>query len=482
MKKAKVILINPPLSAAEQSGGGSLEIVANILPPLGMAYLGAVLEKDNFDVKLIDSPVLNLTCSSLMDILKKENPDITGITSTTLSFKSAVNVAESIKKLWKDKIVIIGGPETTAEPREVMKNECFDIGVYGEGEMTLLELCNELCEKGREWKADDLKKIKGVLLRVGGKIVFTGLRQYIQNLDELPFPAMHLLPPPEKYSPTPATYKKLPLVPIITSRGCPNQCTFCDRSVFGNVFRVHSAKRVVDEIEHLVNKYGVKEIRFWDDTLTINKKRVMEICRLLKERKLDIAWTCFTRVNVVDEELLNAMKDAGCWQVSYGLESGSQKILDSMKKGITVEQSRNAVMLTKKAGLNMRAFFVMGTPDETQETLEETINFAKSLPIDVVNFYAMTPYPGSEIYRYAVRNDMLIHKDYNFYHEMIDFKTSKLPFVPKALTEEQLKKAIVRAHKQFYLRPSYIFSQLLSIRSLEDVKRYWRGFRAIVSL
>jgi len=474
MEKLKVVLIEPPLPIEKEAG--SLKEVANILPSLNLGYLAAVLEKNGFNVEIIDARVLNLNNVQLLERLKQDKPNLIGITSTVLTINTVIELCKSIKKELKGSLVVIGGPHISSTPKETMKFGCFDIGVIGEGEYTLLEIVQQL-SIGKL----DLKKIRGICYIKNKKLIFNEARDYIKDLDELPFPARHLYPPLSEYHPVPASYKKLPLAHMFTSRGCPHQCTFCDRTTFGKRFRARSPKNVVDEIEECLTKYHAKEIKFFDDAFTVDKKRTTEICNEIIKRGLKFPWSCLTRVDNVSLELLEKMKEAGCWQVSYGLESGSQRILDLMKKGITIEQSRNAVNWAKKAKLNVRAFFILGFPGETLETINETIRFAKELRIDVASFYTITPYPGNEMFQMIKDEGKLRHMNYDDYVPLIDINSTKLAYVPDGITEEQLKRSVSRAYKEFFLRPSYIFRQIFSIRSLEDIKRYWKGFKAIIS-
>lgn len=482
MKNIKTVLINPPLSAHEQAGG--LEEVENVMQPLGIGYIAAVLEKNNFDVKIIDCRVSKIDFIKLLEILKRLNPDVIGMTATVLDIQKSIKFAEILKKEFPDAILVLGGPHLTSAPLKTMEQSVFDIGVIAEGEYTMLDLVKALSElNSNKLTQEKLKKIKGIVFRnKDNKIEFSEQRPYIHNLDELPFPARHLYPPLSKYRPVPASYIKLPLGHIMTSRGCPNQCIFCDRKIFGNKFRARSPKNVVDELEQIIKVYKAKEVKFFDDTFTLDKKRVYEIFEEIKRRNLRFPWSCLTRVNCVDYPLLKAMKKAGCWQVAFGLESGDQRMLDMMKKGTTVEQNRNAVLWAKKAGLNIRAFFVMGMPGETPESFRKTVRFAKSLPIDVVTFYSTTLYPGNELYDIVKKEGKILHEDYSQYNPLLDVNNSRLAYVPEAFTENQLKNMISRAYKQFYFRPKYIFNQALSIRSWSDISRYWKGFRAVLHL
>jgi len=482
MKNLKIVLVSPPLTAEEQAG--SLKEVANILPPLGIGYIAAVLEKNDFPVKIIDCRPLDITVEQLIEELKNEKPHIIGITATVLEANRAIEISKILKKELPNTLLVIGGPHFTSMPVETLKDSAFDIGVYAEGEITFLELANTIEEaKNKKIKSLNLAEIKGLYYKnKERRIFFTGMREYIQDLDSLPFPARHLYPPLNKYHPVPASYIKFPLGHLMSSRGCPNQCIFCDRKVFGNKYRARDSKKVVDEIEELIKVYGAKEIKFFDDTFTLNPNRVIEICNEMEKRNIKVPWSCLTRANTVSEELFRKMKKAGCWQVAFGLESGDQRMLNIMKKGITVEQNELAVKWAKKAGLNVRAFFVIGMPGETMESIERTIKFAKRLPLDVVTFYSLTLYPGNELYEIVKKEGKIIHCDFSQYTPIIDVEKTKLAYVPEGLTEEQIRKAVSRAHKEFYLRPSYLARQVISIRSLSDIKRYWQGFKVVIGM
>lgn len=269
---------------------------------------------------------------------------------------------------------------------------------------------------------------------------------------------------------------------MITSRGCPYQCIFCDRTVFGNRFRARSAESVVDEVEDLISVYGAREIKFFDDIPTMREDRMLEICDEMMDRGIRVPWSCTTRVDCVSKALLRRMKEAGCWQIVFGLESGSQKILDIVKKGTTLEQNRQAVAWAKEAGMNVRAFFVLGMPGETLETIDQTVQFAIDLEVDVPTFYVLALYPGNELYKIAQQEGKVLHHDFAQYTSIIDVHETRLSYVPEGMTEQELRNAIAAAYKKCYLRPKYILRQFLSIRGWEDVLRYWRGLKTITSM
>ena len=476
MRALKIVLVNPPLTAKEQAG--SLKDIANIIMPLGIGYIGAVLKKNNYDVEIIDCVPLRMTKERLTEILINKKADVIAFTATIVSINRAIETAEYLKeKIGKETKLVIGGPQFTSLPERTMQESKFDFGIFGEGEYTMLELA-KMIKSGKK----NYKKIKSLVWRKNGKVMINPRRGLIQNLDELPFPARELFPGMEYYHPMPGGYKRLPFSHMVTSRGCPYRCTFCDRSVYGERFRARTAGNVADEIEYLVKKYKIKEIKFYDDLFTKDKERVMQICNEIIKRKLDISWSCSSRVNTVDFEMLKKMRQAGCWQIDYGLESGNQEVLNKMKKGITLEQSEKAIRMTKKAGMKTRAYIIIGMPGETKKSIDDTINFVKKLPLDVAIFYSVVIYPGNELYEIIKKEGKLKHEDFSQYSSLIDVDNAKLHYVPDGLTEDYIKKSIARAHKEFYLRISYILRQLLSIRSMWDIKRYWLGFKTIIKM
>jgi anaerobic magnesium-protoporphyrin IX monomethyl ester cyclase len=471
----KIMLCNMPLT--EEESAGSLASVEVILPPLGIGYIAAVLEKNNFDVKIIDCRPLHISVKQLIKIFIEQQPDIIGISATVLDITTAAEISKILKKELPEALLVIGGPHVTGLPENTLKNAAFDIGVIGEGELTMLEIA----EQKRSGKLD-VQNMRGIVYKENGAIKINAPREVIQDLDSLPFPARHLYPSLSDYKPLFGSYLKKPVAHLFTSRGCPYKCTFCDRSIFGNKFRAMSPKKVVDEMEELITVHGAKELQFYDDTFTLDKKRVYEIFDEMKRRNLKFPWSCLTRVNHVDKDILKAMRKAGCWRIMFGIESGDQRILKAMKKGTTLEQGENAVRWAKEAGLHVRASFIMGHPGETLESMNNTIKFSKKLSFDTVNFYAIVLHPGNELYDLAKKEGTIFHEDYSQYTPAIDIYKTKLAYVPEGITEIQLKQTISRAYREFYIRPSYILRQLLSIRSFADIINYAKGFFIIFKM
>jgi radical SAM superfamily enzyme YgiQ (UPF0313 family) len=470
----KILLIDPPYGF-EESGGRkkSFRGVLNKVSSLGLAYLAAMAEKAGHNVKIVDC-TLGLNYKELVKIAEGFRPTIIGCTATTPTFRNALYIASILRKTLPEAIFVCGGAHPTASPADAMEAEVFDYLVLGEGEETLIELTSYLENK----TSPSLEDIKGIAFKRDGRLIITPSRPRIDDLDSIPFPARDLLPSLNVYHPTPASYRKLPLAVIMTSRGCPSRCTFCDRAVFGEKFRRRSVSNVMAEVEEIIFKYGAREIRFFDDTFTLDTAFVEGICKGMKKLKLRVPWTCLTRVTAVNFDMLKMMHNSGCWQVLFGLESGDEAILRHLSKNNTVEQNRQAVLWAKKAGMNVRADFLVGSPWETKESFRKTVEFAKGLPLDFAHFNKFVPYPGTEIYRDLIAKGYKINFDRGaFINNHCDFV-----YVPEGLTKENYAKLLDTAYKQFYLRPSYIIYRLLSLRTFSEFIGHLKGFSSILFL
>ena len=329
--------------------------------------------------------------------------------------------------------------------------------VTGEGEHSFLEL---LFGKNPE-------TIQGLGFKKNGKIIVNPTRETISDIDVFPFLPYDLLLM-DKYYPALGSYQRTPSFGMITSRGCPGRCTYCKGSLLGERIRFKSAEKIFKEIVFLQDNYGIRDITFYDDTFTSNKQRVRDFCNLILKNKLDLTWCCFSRVDTVDFDLLKEMKKAGCYQVLYGVESADPQILANIKKRITLEKVEETVANTKKAGIEVRLSFMFGNPGETEETIKKTIQYAISLDPDLVSFNITTPYPGTEMFKWAKENNYLIHEDwskYNFAKPVMNLPT---------ITSEKVLEYYKKAHRQFYFRPTYILKRLMKIRSVEDFKRNFK--------
>ncbi len=470
----KVMLVNPPFDEALAVGGTkSMKYVLNTIAPLGLAYLAAAARDAGHDVSLIDCS-LGMNLKELCARAAELRPDVIGVTCTTPSWLAARDAAQALREAAPDARLVIGGAHVTAAPIETMQRGVFDVGVIGEGEETFLELL-------AAWDSDrnaDLSNIAGIALPGEGEPFLTPRRDMIEDLDAIPFPARDLLPPLSDYHPTPASYQRLPLGVLMTSRGCPARCTFCDRAIFGSSFRARSVDNVMGEVEELIEKHGAREIRFFDDTFTLRQKRAFEICERMARLPRRVPWTCLTRVTSVTPELLKAMREAGCWQVLYGLESGNDCILKALKKGTTVEQNRQAVRWAQEAGLGVRGDFIVGTPTETEETFENTVRFALEMNLDYAHFNKFVPFPGTELYEELVAQGY----EFDFERACSILDHSALLYVPPAFTPERYREVLDDAFRRFYLRPSYMLRRLTQIRTWDMAVGQFKGFLALVGV
>lgn len=476
-----LMLIYAPVTVEERYARGVGKKIGGDLPPLGIASLAAFVREKGYTVAAIDAPGLNLSVDDIVRRVEQSHPYIVGFSSLTVNYYRALTCAQQIRRLFPDTLILLGGHHSTITPHEtVQADTCFDIAVIGEGELTLLEIMDKYKAAGycRAAFLKDFSLLGGIngiaFLGTDGHVVTTRPREAIANLDILPFPARDLLPL-NNYIPLPNQYLRLPVVNMTAIRGCPFNCSFCsNNAVFGRKIRAKSPARTVDEIEHVMQVYGAREISFWDDTMTVNRNWMMGFCDEIIRRNLDITWTGYARVDTVSPDLLRKMKAAGCWNLFYGFEAGDQQLLDIIKKGITLEHSRNANRWTKEAGIEVRGSFMIALPGETPELAQKTIRFAKELNPDYAQFSITTPYPGTELWHIADRYGTL-DKDYRHYHGWTPV------FVPYGYqNKEQILAIEKKAMREFYLRPAFIWNSLRKIRTWEDVKRYLKGLRFLL--
>lgn len=435
--RTRVTLVNPPYPRGSHQHPP--------FTPLGLGYLAAVLEKNGYEIDVIDCQVLKCSYEEFRNkISKSRQPDIVGITSTTLTYKSALQIAKIAKEVWPECLTLLGGSHVTFWDKQALE-ECpyLDIIARKEGEVTMLELA-ERVEKG-----GDFSDVLGITMRKDGKIIKNKDRPYIENLDDLPFPAHHLWPMELLLKHGSVIF------PLMTSRGCVYWCDFCSTvRMFGRHYRMRSPKNVVDEIEYLQRTFGAHQFTFYDDAFTVDQDRAAKICNEITKRKLKVEWDCETRVDMVTKDLLRTMKEAGCFAIWFGVESGSQPVLDAMRKGITPAQTIKAFKWAKEVGLMTVAGVVLGFPGETKETIWETVKFIERIKPGDVGYYIATPYPGTPLYEQVVREGRLKIHDFN------RFDTATPVFDLGTMTGEELKELRERAFQRFYLRPGYFFSML----------------------
>ncbi len=432
----------------------------NVVPSPSLLYLAPFLEEDGHEVVYLEG----LFCSleKVLEKLEELRPDMIGMTLLSVDWENGRGMIDEIKDRFPGSVVVAGGIHPTLWKRRCLEEAGgIDYIVYGEGEITLRELARTL-EKGT-----DPAEVRGLAFRRDGEIVVTPPRPQVEDIDSLPFPA-HGLVDIDRYLPSPTFYRSLPHANIIGARGCPYQCIFCHTDPH---VRMRSAANIADEIEELYREHGVRDIAFWDDTFTLSEKRAFAFCEEMIRRDIHVDWAVNARVDRISRPLLEKMKEAGCWRVLYGVESGVQKNLDTLRKGTTLKQIREAVSMTSEAGIEAYGTFMFGIPGETFEEGLQTIEFALSLDLDYAVFVNLTPLPGTEVYRRLMEGEI---KPAKFTKNRFNFKN--VSFVPAGMTEEQIRYLIQTGHRRFYLRPGLIWKKIRSIRTPLDLWKYVKGF------
>jgi len=438
----------------------------NYWEPLGTLYVGAALLQAGHEVKFLNGAFL-----SHAEILREVwayDPRFVGLYATTFGWKKAVRTARDIKTRLPGTFVAAGGPYPIAmQERCLHESPGIDAVVTGEAEVALVELLERL-ERGQ-----DLLGLAGVVFRKGGTVIKNPPRNFITDLDAIPFPARHLMGEVNHYIPSPATYRRAPVAVMMTSRGCSRKCIFCfqtDKTRESGI-RYRSVGNVLKEIEQCLSE-GYREIKFIDETLAADYDRAMDLVRKIKARRLDFTWFASACVNQVDGPLLQAFKDAGCWAILMGAESGVQKNLNTLRKGIRLDEIRTAVRSAKKAGLKVFTPFLFGIPGETFEEGLQTIEFACELDPHVANFHALTPFPGTELFDNIERYGTLSE-------DLSDYTYQGAAFTPYSMSREEIGRLRQLAFKRFYSRPRFLLRRLAGMRSLQDWRAAMQGIRSL---
>lgn len=407
--------------------------------PISLAYLSAYLEKKRIGNDILDLRIERRPKRALQEWIHAKKPLAVGITSSTAGIKNAAILASQVKSIDQQIVTIIGEWHASALPGETLKTyPQFDYLVHGEGELVLANLVT--CLEG----GDSPQELRGLAFRANGAVKVNPHEELIASLDEIPFPARHKVPV-TRYRPKPATrnYLRLPSTGILVGRGCPYRCLFCYKGVWGTRIRFRSPENVLEELKMCVDRFGIRDFRFYDDTITFPRWDLGRLCEAIIDLKLNISWNCWSRVNDVDEEKLQLMKEAGCYHIKFGIEFGTEKALMLARKGASLEQARRAVALAKKVGLECKGSFIFGIPGKTMEDCRETIDFALDVSPHFATFYAFDPIPGSPFYQRIARGE-------------IDPKRDMLPrHVSQNLANE--------AYRAFYFRPAFILQRLKSL-------------------
>lgn len=458
MEKKRLLLIQPNYRSVYSYAGSST--ATPIYPPLGLAYIASVVRKEGFPVKIIEANANNLTHEEIKKEILDFNPDFVAMSASS----SMMDEVERLANLCPENVkIILGGIHASSMPDQVLVDYLrIDLVVRREGEETIVEILNE----------KPYEQIDGISYRKNGKIIHNKDSVFIDDLDSLTFPARDLLPMHKYFSFEARAY---PIDYIVSGRGCPYRCTFCaDFITSGRKLRIRSAENIVAEVEHLVNEFGVKEIDFQDDNFTFYADRIFEFCDLMIKKGLNkkVIWKVANgvRCDKVTLPMLKKMKKAGCYMLSLGIESGNQEILNKMKKAEKLEDIRNAARWCKKAGIETRGLFIFGNLGENRKTMEDTITFAKSLPLDTATFHVCIPMPKTEYWEIIQKEGKFLDVGWKGYTAY-----SSGAFIHGNVTPGLMSKMQKKAYREFYIRPSFIMKRFFRIRSFKDVKLIVKG-------
>ncbi len=438
----KVLFVNPPQTASKY------KFMGVIAPPLGIAYMAGVLQENNIDVEILDASAEDMSFKDVKKELNKRKPDLVALSALTPTIGKALETAHVAKKTLPNSIVVMGGYHPTFNYLETLEDENVDIVIRGEGEYIMLNLVRALENHS------DLHDVKGIVFedKNSKEVVITPEAPLIENLDELPFPALNLLPL-EKYR---LLDMDTHMATMITTRGCPMQCSFCSSAAMhGRKIRERSVKNIADEIEHLKTNYNIDTIAFMDDTFTLKKRKVIAICDEILKRNIKIMWGCTSRVDTLDEKVLKKMKEAGCITIFIGVESADQQQLDNMCKNTTIAKIENAFKIAHKLKIRTIASVALGMPGDTKEIMNKTIKFVHKLKPDYAIYSLATPYPGTRFYKESFEKNLIKIKDWSKYTLI----TPILETVDCSLKD--MRKIQAKAFMKFYLRPHYIIKQFL---------------------
>lgn len=460
---AKVLLLSP----AYIDIYGSLKNAAGRYFPLGLGYIASYLIKyGGHEVRLYETEAQGLTVSSIERIIKEFKPDVVGLTCSTANFTRAIELAKLCRKICTAKIVI-GGVHVSAIPDFVMSEncDCLDCLVVGEGEKTMLEIVDAY------QRNSGLESIKGIVYKKQDKIIRNEIRPFMEDLDGIPFPARHLIPQhlffPNMHN---ARYRKC--FTILTSRGCPFNCSFCAaRIVSGTKYRMHSAEYVLDEMQILKKDYGARQLLITDDTFTVNHPRLEKICKGMIDKKLDLKWFCFAHVNTVNREILSLMKKAGCYNIGFGLESSNEEILKRMGKPISPAKSKETIKIANQLGFKTQTFYIVGSPGETRTQMLDTIKFSREVSSTLVFYNMLVPFPGTKDFKYFFSSVSL--KDINW--EKFVAIGEDCVLKNSEISAREIEKLISKANMLYYANPRRFLNLLFHIRTFYEFINYFKG-------
>lgn len=467
----RVLIINPPWEGKGYGTRSQNRIIKQrgdkyLQYPLFLAYSAAQLKADGHEVFFIDSVIHEISQKETDKEITKINPDVIFMETTTPSIEYDYKSINHMKNV-SGAVMIAAGPHVTYFSEESLERcSGLDIIIKREFDTKIANVLENF---------SDLSAVKGIAFRNKNEILDTGEGRLCDDLDSLPFPDRDNVPYDWYLE---AWYSRKPFINIMTSRGCPYQCTFClwPNAMYGHKQRMRSIDNVIDELKYVIDRYGVKEINIDDDTFTTNKERVIEFCHRLRDHNIKLIWTCNGRVDHIDGEMLKEMKASGCKLIRYGIESGSPEVLKKIRKGITVDQVERAIILTKRNGIQTLGGFMFGFPWDSRETIQETINLAKRISPDMVQFSIPMPYPGTELYEQVKDMNLIIAEEWNEW----DMTCGPVAQI-EDINRQELTSILSAVYKEFYFRPRYVFQTMRNIKNYNEMKRVLRSFRSLLS-
>ena len=484
----KILLINPPDDLQTLLGEGAKLITP--FEPLGLLYVAAVAQEEGYDVSVIDAYIERVGVEDLKKRINQLRPNVVGLSSFTSNGGIVYEIGKWLKDQLPEVLVVLGNVHAEVYAEQYLRNRCCDIVVHGEGEFSFLEILRTL-EKGK----NDYSHVPSVSFLKNGNFITTHGRGFVENLSELPLPARDLVDQ-SRYnvlpvSNLPYSRKKKNSVGkhMFTSRGCPYRCKFCVVH-HSRKQRKNGVDRVVDEMQMLVERYGTDYIFIMDSLFISSKKRILDICAEIRNRKLNFKWGCEAHVNFIDEELVKAMESAGCFDMAFGIESGVQRLLDNVQKGIKLGKVEEAIKTVKRhTEIKISGLFILGLPGETYQDSLQTIRFAKNLPLDMAQFSNLVPYPGSPLFEeFSARgeidtgireNGSLDPSVWLRYSAYISYTDNDPIWVTPDLTPDLLKKLQKKALRNFYFRPRQFYYQMKRLRLAEmgsTIKLFFHTF------
>jgi len=455
------MLLVHPLGYPQAQAGLDISRIANIMPPLGLASIAAYLEKRGIPTTIVDCYAKPDAERVIRDLLRQGNPGFIGFSATTSSFLDGVRLARMAKEVLPRIKVVFGGHHVSALKEKILRDfPVIDFTVVGEGEETLSELL--------EHDGEDPARVRGLTYRDrSGEAHFTGYRTPGLDLDTLPFPAYEKLDGyPHAYRLPIFNYPRTPNTSCIASRGCPYACTYCDRSVFLRTFRYNSAAYLYEHLRYLRERFGLRHINFYDDQFTFNRKRIEDFAERMIDRPLGLTFNCAVRAEHIDADLLARMKEAGCWMISLGIESGDEALLTQHRQNADLSLLREKIRLIKKAGIRVKGLMMMGLPGESEESIRKSMDFVFSLPVDDINVSKFTPFPGSPLYE-QIADLGTFEEDW----EKMD--CMHFVFLPKGMTRTRLEKLFVEFYRRHFLRPRVLADYVSMMWRSPDS---WRRF------